>query len=86
MHGASGYIISQFLDTGSNTRTDKWGGSVANRSRFGLETLKAVIEVWGSDRVAIKLAPGEGYNDIGYATLVLFLLPAYTHRTKQNAA
>ncbi|KJA24132.1 hypothetical protein HYPSUDRAFT_136934 [Hypholoma sublateritium FD-334 SS-4] len=64
VHGANGYIIHQFLDTNSNKRTDQWGGSVENRARFGLEVLKAVIEVYGSD-VGIKLSPAGGYNDVG---------------------
>jgi len=65
LHGANGYIVHQFLDSTSNLRTDEWGGSRENRSRFGLEVLKALIEVWGADRVAIKLSPGGGYNDMG---------------------
>ena len=55
VHGANGYIIHQFLDNTSNKRTDQWGGSVENRARFGLEVLKAVIEVFGSE-VGVKLA------------------------------
>ncbi|KAJ3805855.1 hypothetical protein F5876DRAFT_91324 [Lentinula aff. lateritia] len=50
---------------GSNLRMDNWGGSIENRSRFGLEVLKAVSEVWGPDRVGIKLSPAGGYNDMG---------------------
>lgn len=65
VHGANGYLISQFLDSSSNQRTDKWGGSVANRSRFGLEVLKEVCDVWGPEQVAIKLNPCGGYNDVG---------------------
>ncbi|KAJ7600217.1 hypothetical protein C8J56DRAFT_909719 [Mycena floridula] len=65
LHGANGYLVHQFLDSTSNNRTDKWGGSIENRSRFGLETLKVLIEVFGSDRVAIKLSPSGGYNDMG---------------------
>ncbi|KAJ7616468.1 flavoprotein NADH-dependent oxidoreductase [Roridomyces roridus] len=64
LHGANGYLIHQFLDSTSNTRTDQWGGSVENRARFALETLKAVIEVFGPD-VAIKVSPAGGYNDMG---------------------
>ncbi|EEB92268.1 hypothetical protein MPER_09250, partial [Moniliophthora perniciosa FA553] len=59
------YPISQFLDNTANLRTDQCGGSVENRSRFGLEVLKAVSEVLGSDRVVIKLSPCGGYNDVG---------------------
>ncbi|KAK7042783.1 Oxidored-FMN domain-containing protein [Favolaschia claudopus] len=64
VHGANGYIVHQFLDSTSNQRTDKWGGSPENRSRFALEVLKAVKEVFGPD-VAIKLSPAGGYNDMG---------------------
>uniref|UniRef100_A0A0W0GEA9 NADH:flavin oxidoreductase/NADH oxidase N-terminal domain-containing protein n=1 Tax=Moniliophthora roreri TaxID=221103 RepID=A0A0W0GEA9_MONRR len=65
LHGANGYLVHQFLDNTANKRTDEWGGSVENRSRFGLEVLKELIGVWGSDRVAVKLSPTGGYNDIG---------------------
>ncbi|KAJ7173495.1 flavoprotein NADH-dependent oxidoreductase [Mycena filopes] len=64
LHGANGYLIHQFLDSGANKRTDKWGGSVENRARFCLETLKALIEVWGPD-VALKISPAAGFNDVG---------------------
>ncbi|KAF9254587.1 FMN-linked oxidoreductase [Marasmius fiardii PR-910] len=65
LHGANGYLVHQFLETHSNKRTDQWGGSVENRCRFGLEVLKVFIEVYGADRVAIKLSPAGGYNDMG---------------------
>ncbi|KAJ7718650.1 hypothetical protein B0H16DRAFT_1433291 [Mycena metata] len=64
LHGANGYLVHQFLDSTSNKRTDKWGGSPENRARFALETLKVLIEVWGAD-VAIKLSPAGRYNDMG---------------------
>ncbi|KAK7052201.1 Oxidored-FMN domain-containing protein [Favolaschia claudopus] len=64
VHGASGYLLHQFLDNTSNKRNDKWGGSIENRARFTLETLKAVAEVYGSD-VAIKLTPAGGTYDVG---------------------
>ncbi|KAK0197101.1 hypothetical protein F5146DRAFT_28636 [Armillaria mellea] len=65
IHGANGYLVHQFLDSTSNQRGDEWGGSVENRSRFGLEVTKALIEVWGADRIGIKLNPTGGYNDLG---------------------
>ncbi|KIY69208.1 FMN-linked oxidoreductase [Cylindrobasidium torrendii FP15055 ss-10] len=65
VHGSNGYLVHQFLDSSSNQRTDQWGGSIQNRARFGLEVLKALIDVWGAERVAIKLSPGNGYNDMG---------------------
>ncbi|KAJ7491002.1 hypothetical protein FB451DRAFT_629382 [Mycena latifolia] len=64
LHGANGYLVHQFLDSTSNQRTDKWGGSPENRARFALETLKALIEVWGPN-VALKVNTGGGYNDMG---------------------
>jgi len=65
LHGANGYLVHQFLDSTSNKRTDSWGGSVANRSRFGLQTLERLISVFGKDRVGIKISPCGGYNDMG---------------------
>ena len=67
VHGANGYLVTQFLDSTANHRTDQWGGSVENRSRFGLEVLKAVKEVFGRN-ISIKLSPAGGYNDVGYVT------------------
>ncbi|KAJ7684487.1 hypothetical protein DFH06DRAFT_1073183 [Mycena polygramma] len=64
LHGANGYLVHQFLDSGANRRTDKWGGSVENRTRFCLEVLKELIEVYGPN-VAIKLSPAGGINDVG---------------------
>ncbi|KAG8954531.1 hypothetical protein FRC00_005848 [Tulasnella sp. 408] len=65
LHSANGYLVHQFLDFNSNKRTDEWGGSVENRCRFGLETLKALISIWGPDRVGIKINPCGGYDDVG---------------------
>jgi len=56
LHGAHGYLISQFLSPLANKRTDRWGGSLENRSRFVLEVLAAVRSAVGPDfPVAIKL-------------------------------
>ncbi|KAJ6462429.1 hypothetical protein C8R45DRAFT_841585 [Mycena sanguinolenta] len=64
VHGANGYIVHQFLDYNSNKRTDKWGGSMENRTRFALEVLKELKVVWGSD-VALKISPDIAYNGMG---------------------
>ncbi|PPQ86645.1 hypothetical protein CVT25_006829 [Psilocybe cyanescens] len=64
LHGSNGYIIHQFLDSTSNHRTDEWGGSIENRSRFGLEVLKVMVEAFGRN-VSVKLSPSGGYNDMG---------------------
>ena len=64
VHGANGYLVAQFLDSTSNKRTDEWGGSIENRARFGLETLKAIQEIYANN-VGIRLSPCGGYNDMG---------------------
>lgn len=61
LHGAFGYLIDQFLQDGSNQRTDEYGGSIENRARFLLEVVEAVCQVWGSDRVGIKLSPSNTF-------------------------
>ncbi|KAF8198249.1 flavoprotein NADH-dependent oxidoreductase [Mycena galopus ATCC 62051] len=63
-HGANGHLVHQFLDSSSNQRTDKWGGSPENRTKFAIETLKELVGVWGPD-VAFKISPASGYNDLG---------------------
>lgn len=65
VHGANGYLVHQFIDNTSNLRTDEWGGSVENRARFALETLKALVDVWGLGRVGVRFSPSGGYNDMG---------------------
>jgi N-ethylmaleimide reductase len=57
LHGANGYLLDQFLRDGSNVRTDSYGGSVANRARFPLQVVDAVVRVWGPGRVGYKIAP-----------------------------
>lgn len=65
LHGAFGYLIDQFLQDVSNQRTDKYGGSIANRARFLLEVVEAVTEIWGGDRVGIKLSPSNTFYGMG---------------------
>ena len=57
IHGANGYLLDQFLQDGSNKRTDQYGGSLPNRARLMLDVADAVIAVWGADRVGMHLAP-----------------------------
>ena len=57
IHGANGYLLDQFLRSGSNKRTDQYGDSLENRARLPLEVTKAVIEVWGGDRVGYRISP-----------------------------
>lgn len=65
IHGAFGYLPDQFLQDVTNKRTDRYGGSIENRSRFLIEVTQAVIDVWGSDRVGVKLSPSNTYNGMG---------------------
>jgi N-ethylmaleimide reductase len=65
IHGANGYLIDQFLEDGSNHRTDRYGGSVDNRVRLLLEVVDAVAGVWGGERVGVRLSPGGSFNDMG---------------------
>jgi N-ethylmaleimide reductase len=62
LHGAYGYLVDEFLQDGSNQRTDRYGGSVANRCRFVLEVMDALTDVWGAERVGIKLSPSTRVN------------------------
>jgi N-ethylmaleimide reductase len=65
IHGANGYLVDQFLRSGTNTRTDRYGGPPANRARFLLEVAAAVAEAWGDGgRVGVRLSPLNPYNDM----------------------
>lgn len=65
IHGANGYLVDQFLQDVSNHRTDEYGGNIENRTRFLLEVTNAAIEVWGKDKVGVRLAPGGLVNGMG---------------------
>ena len=63
IHGAHGYLLDAFLRDGSNKRTDEYGGSIENRSRFLLEVMAAVVAEIGADKVGIRLSPVSPVND-----------------------
>jgi N-ethylmaleimide reductase len=65
VHAANGYLIDQFLCTKTNKRGDAYGGPVENRARFLFDALEAAIEVWGPDRVGVRLSPLGTFNDVG---------------------
>lgn len=89
LHGAFGYLPNQFLVDGANQRNDEYGGSIENRCRFILETMQALIDVWGNTRVGIKLSPVIPFNsmvDSDPKALYIYLLqainklsPGYVH-------
>ncbi|MFG2715074.1 alkene reductase [Streptomyces goshikiensis] len=89
IHGANGYLIHQFLAPNTNRRTDAWGGDTEGRIRFAVEVVTAVAAAVGSDRVGVRISPGNPYNDIAedhpgevYEALLERLAgmdPAYLH-------
>ncbi|MEW1688158.1 alkene reductase [Streptomyces sp. NPDC091265] len=96
LHGANGYLIHQFLAPNSNVRTDEWGGSVEGRIRFAVEVVRAVAAEIGAARTAIRVSPGNPFNDIDepapeatYSALVQAIEPvglAYLHIVEATAA
>lgn len=57
VHSANSYLLDQFLRDSTNKRTDHYGGSIENRARLTLEVTAAIVEIWGNDRVGIRLSP-----------------------------
>ena len=78
IHGANGYLLEQFLQSHTNLRTDRYGGSIENRARLLLEITLAAIEVWGADRVGVRLSPYGVANGSGEADP----MPLYSHVIK----
>jgi N-ethylmaleimide reductase len=78
IHGANGYLIEQFLQSHTNLRTDQYGGLIENRARFLMEITQAVIDVWGADRVGVRLSPYGVANDSGEPDP----MPLYSHAIK----
>ena len=89
IHGANGYLPDQFLQDGTNKRTDEYGGPIENRARFLLEVTQAAISVWGAERVGVRISPSGKYGSMsdsnpvatfGYVTTALDRLGiAYLH-------
>jgi 2,4-dienoyl-CoA reductase-like NADH-dependent reductase (Old Yellow Enzyme family) len=65
LHGANGYLFDQFLQDGSNKRTDVYGGSIENRARLLLEATDAVATVWGHDRMGVHISPRADIHSMG---------------------
>jgi N-ethylmaleimide reductase len=96
LHGANGYLLDQFLRDGSNQRTDAYGGSVANRIRLLLQVTEAVADVWGADRVGVRISPLNAFNTMfdsnpgeTFGTLVAALAGfglAYLHVVEEDGA
>ncbi|MBR0937096.1 alkene reductase [Bradyrhizobium jicamae] len=78
IHGANGYLVEQFLQSCSNVRADQYGGSIENRVRFLMEVTQAAIDVWGANRVGVRLSPYGIANGSGEADP----MPLYSHAIK----
>ncbi|WP_286785141.1 MULTISPECIES: alkene reductase [Pseudomonas] len=57
VHCANNYLLEQFIRDSTNQRTDEYGGTLENRLRFPLDVIRAVVEVWGSNRVGVRISP-----------------------------
>ena len=75
IHGANGYLLEQFLQSHTNLRTDRYGGSIESRARLLIEVTRAAIDVWGSNRVGVRLSPYGVANGSGEPDP----MPLYTH-------
>ena len=64
VHSANGYLLDQFINSGSNKRTDIYGGSIENRTRFALQVVDAISDAIGAQRTAIRFSPGSDYQDM----------------------
>jgi N-ethylmaleimide reductase len=62
VHGANGYLLDEFLRSGSNQRSGPYGGGIENRARLLLEVVEAASSVWGPDRVGVRLSPLNSFN------------------------
>ncbi|MBR0712644.1 alkene reductase [Bradyrhizobium liaoningense] len=78
IHGANGYLLEQFLQSHSNQRTDEYGGSIENRARLLLEVTQGAIDVWGANRVGVRLSPYGIANGSGEPDP----MPLYTYVVK----
>jgi N-ethylmaleimide reductase len=64
IHAANGYLLDQFLESGTNKRSDLYGGPVENRARIVFEIVEALAPIWGPDRTGLRLSPLGVANDI----------------------
>ena len=65
VHAANGYLFDQFINSSTNRRTDAYGGPIENRMRLLIDVVEAVSDVWGQDRVGVRLSPLGTFNDMG---------------------
>jgi len=63
--GGNAHLVEQFLHDGANTRADAYGGSLENRTRFTIQVLRAMIDVFGADRVGLRVSPSSVFGGMG---------------------
>jgi N-ethylmaleimide reductase len=83
VHGANGYLLDQFLHDGSNKLSDNYGGAIENRARFLLQAVDAAIEVFGSNRVGVRLSPYGSFGDMSDSNpqaLFSYVIEELNHR------
>lgn len=81
IHGANGYLVDQFTQDNANKRTDAWGGSVENRSRFALEVIRAVVDAVGADRTGIRYSPWSTFQGMRMQDPI----PQFSYLAKKTA-
>jgi N-ethylmaleimide reductase len=86
LHAANGYLIDQFLRDKTNHRTDRYGGSALNRSRLLMEACDAITDVWGADRVGVRLSPTNPFNDISDSNPAMTFTAAVTELAARGLA
>ena len=79
VHGGNGYLPDQFLQDVCNKRTDRWGGSIENRSRFHIEVLTAISGEIGANRTGIRLSPWSDFMAMGMDDPI----PTFTYLVEQ---
>lgn len=67
IHGANGYLIDEFLQSCSNKRTDKYGGSIENRISFLTQVIDSIKEVFPADRIGVRISPNGVFGGMGSA-------------------
>ena len=82
---ANGHLIDQFLQDNSNKRTDRYGGSIENRTRFLVEVVEALMRVWDASRVGVRVAPSRTYNGMGTVTREHFSVMSQTGSTSSGS-
>ncbi|KAH8552880.1 hypothetical protein BGW37DRAFT_527597 [Umbelopsis sp. PMI_123] len=68
IQGGNGHLLDQFINSNSNVRTDKYGGSIENRARLALEVVDAVQKAVGPEHTAIRFSPWKAFQDMGDET------------------